>query len=113
MITFPEIRAPSYPIGMEVEDNSLRSNFEDGSMQSRVKFTRSRAKYTLKWNSLPQDEYEILYEFITKKVKYSAKSFNWTNHATNKEIEVRITNVSNVELSTLDYWTITLELTEV
>lgn len=67
MITFPEIRAPSYPIGMEVEDNSLRSNFEDGSMQSRVKFTRSRAKYTLKWNSLPQDEYEILYEFITKK----------------------------------------------
>ena len=39
MITFPEIRAPSYPIGMEVEDNSLRSNFEDGSMQSRVKFT--------------------------------------------------------------------------
>ena len=66
MITFPEIRAPSYPIGMEVEDNSLRSNFEDGSMQSRVKFTRSRAKYTLKWNSLPQDEYEILYEFITK-----------------------------------------------
>ena len=44
MITFPEIRPPSYPIGMEVEDNSLRSNFEDGSMQSRVKFTRSRAK---------------------------------------------------------------------
>lgn len=102
MITFPEIRAPSYPIGMEVEDNSLRSNFEDG-----------RAKYTLKWNSLPQDEYEILYEFITKKVKYSAQSFTWTNPATNKEIEVRITNVSNVELSTLDYWTITLELTEV
>ena len=103
MITFPEIRPPSYPIGMEVEDNSLRSNFEDGSM----------AKYTLKWNSLPQDEYEILYEFITKKVKYSAQSFTWTNPATNKKIEVRITNVSNVELSTLDYWTITLELTEV
>lgn len=67
----------------------------------------------MKWNSLPQDEYEILYEFITKKVKYSAQSFTWTNPATNKEIEVRITNVSNVELSTLDYWTITLELTEV
>lgn len=113
MITFPEIRPPSYPIGMEVEDNSLRSNFEDGSMQSRVKFTRSRAKYTLKWNSLPQDEYDVLYEFITKTVKYSAQSFYWTNPATNKEIEVRITNVSDIELSTLDYWTITLELTEV
>lgn len=113
MITFPEIRPPSYPIGMEVEDNSLRSNFEDGSMQSRVKFTRSRAKYTLKWNSLPQDEYDVLYEFITKTVKYSAQSFNWTNPATNKEIEVRITNVSGIELSTLNYWTITLELTEV
>ncbi|WP_455655881.1 hypothetical protein [Phascolarctobacterium sp.] len=113
MITFPDIKPPSYPIGMTVEDNSIRSNFEDGSMQSRVKFTRSRAKYTLKWNSLPQAEYDVLYKFITETVKYSAQSFMWTNPATKKTLEVRITNVSGAELKTLAFWTITLELTEV
>lgn len=35
MITFPEISKPSYPLGIELENNSLMSKFEDGTVQSR------------------------------------------------------------------------------
>ena len=112
-LSFPDIMKPSYPLGQEIEDNSLRSKFDDGSMQSRRKFTRSRAKYIVTWDSLPQKEYDILYNFITKEIFYSAVSFLWTNPATEKEIEVRLTNVTDVELTTINYWKITLELTEV
>ena len=40
------IPAPTYPFECEYENNSIISKFEDGSQQSRRKFTRSRRKWT-------------------------------------------------------------------
>ena len=70
-IYFPDIRAPGWPFVEQHEDTSLRTKFEDGSMQTRSKFTRSRRKWTLHWNNLPRRQYLVLVHFITKVVKFS------------------------------------------
>lgn len=113
MITFPKISKPNYPLKEEIENNSIVSQFEDGSMQSRRKHTRSRSKYRLTWKSLTTEEYETLKYFIQKEVFYSAQSFLWVHAETGSEIEVRITKVDEWSLNTLGYWTGSIELTEV
>lgn len=113
MITFPNISKPNYPLKEEIENNSIVSQFEDGSMQSRLKFTRSRTKYYPTWNNLPTEEYNTLKDFIQNQVHYSALTFLWTHPETGTEIEVRITNATDLQLHTVDYWSGSLELTEV
>lgn len=118
MINFPNISKPSYPLSIETENNSLTSKFEDGTVQSRPKFTRSRRTFTVKWNDLPNNEYLVLDNFIRNVVNYSAETFLWVNPATyllseQETIEVRINNVGKAEMSTLDRWSVELTLQEV
>lgn len=118
MINFPNISKPSYPLGIELENNSLMSKFEDGTVQSRKKFTRSRRTFTAKWNGLPNDEYLILENFIRNVVNYSAETFLWVNPATyapfeEETIQVRVVNVGKAEMSVLNRWNVELTLQEV
>mgnify|MGYP007069897233 CR=1 FL=1 len=125
VIHFPDIREPGWPFTEEYEDTSLRTKFEDGSMQSRSRFTRSRRKWTLRWNHLPRREYLALMHFITKVVKFSAKSFIWANPDSvsmvygagldpqKEEVEVRITRVGEWKNEAMRYWTGEIEITEV
>lgn len=113
MIKFPEISNPCYPLKEVPEDNSIRSRFEDGSIQSRVKFTRSRTKYVLTWSLLHDSEYQVLKSFIQNTVFYSAVTFMWTHPVTSVEIEVRITKVEEFQLKMRNYWSGSIELTEV
>lgn len=118
--TFP---APGYPFDCEYENNSIVSKFEDGSQQSRRKFTRSRRKWTLKWTRLTREEYLTLFTFITQTVNFSALSFNWINAdskddmtqgvATPETVEVRITKVGKFTNEALHFWSGEIELTEV
>lgn len=118
MINFPtQISAPSYPFKEKLEDNSLRSQFEDGSVQSRRKFTRSRDTYTVTWESMPNSEYQILKSFIKNTVHYSAEKFSWpypkVSGTTTSNVVVRINSVESTECTQLNYWKVTLELQEV
>lgn len=118
MIEFPNISKPSYPLNIETENNSLASKFEDGTVQSRPKFTRSRRTFTVKWNGLPNNEYMILDNFIRNTVKYSAETFLWVNPASysapeRETLEVRINNVGKAEMTTLDRWNVELTIQEV
>ena len=113
MISFPNISQPSYPLKETPEDNSIRSQFEDGSLQSRRKYTRSRMKYQISWSHLPSEEYIDLMYFIQNEVYGSAVSFMWTHPQTGKQIEVRITNIETFQLNTVDYYSGGLEQTEV
>lgn len=124
MIYFPKISLPNYPLTNSFEDNSAKSQFEDGSMQSRLKFTRSREKFKVVWNHLPDNEWRILKHFIIHKAKFSANSFMWLDPSTvdsdygrndphQRWIEVRLTAVDDVKLTGIDHWSVTLELTEV
>ena len=119
-IIFPtNIKDPAFPFECEYENNSIISKFEDGSQQSRRKFTRSRRKWTLKWNHIPREHYLILMNFIANTVSFSAKSFNWTNTDSLDDqggaevVEVRVTNVGKWTNDAMHYWSGTVELTEV
>ncbi len=119
-INFPSsIPAPTYPFECEYEDNSIISKFEDGSQQSRRKFTRSRRKWTLKWDRIERSEYLALMQFISQTVYFSARSFNWINADSKDDqggpetVEVRITKVGKWTNDALHYWGGSIELTEV
>lgn len=123
-IYFPDITPPSYPFGEEAEDVSIISNFEDGSQQSRVAKTRGRRKFNLTWKRLSDREYRVLMHFIRHVIKNSALSFYWMNNSTYdadysyldpnlEEVKVRCTNVGKWEMVEVNYWSGSLELTEV
>lgn len=123
-IYFPDITPPTWPFEEESEDTSIRSKFEEGSMQSRTKFTKSRRKWTLKWKHIPRKEYLVLMHFIRHVVRFSSKSFIWINtdsvdddysylNPDQEEVEVRITAVGKWTNEALSYWSGSLELTEV
>lgn len=118
-INFPTgIKLPAYPFECEYENNSIISKFEDGSQQSRMKFTKSRRKWTLNYNHIPREDYLILMNFIANVVHFSARSFNWTDtdsmdDDTPETIEVRVTDVGKWTNDAMHYWSGSIELTEV
>lgn len=120
-IYFPNISKPQYPLDIELEDTSISSKFEDGTVQSRRKFTRSRDTFTVKWEALPKSEFDTLINFIKNTIKFKANTFYWTNPASyagtggeNPDVrEVRLVEVSNASLVQLNYYSITLKLQEV
>ena len=128
MIRFPNISKPSYPFKEKIEDNSLRSRFEDGSMQGRRKFTRSRDTFTVTWKHLPDNEYRILKHFVKNVIYYSAMEFLWEypkfdvnrdlfrldNDIFNEKLlTVRLINFQDAQCDNLDFWDVTIELQEV
>lgn len=119
VINFPtNIKAPAYPFECEYENNSIISKFEDGSQQSRRKFTRSRRKWTLKYNHIPRSDYLTLMDFIANTVAFSSLSFYWQNTDSVDDehpetVEVRVTDVGKWSNDALHYWSGSIELTEV
>ena len=118
-INFPtNIKEPAFPFECEYEDNSIISKFEDGSQQSRRKFTRSRRIWTLRYNHIPRADYLTLMNFISQTVSFSARSFNWVNtdsidDSQPETVEVRVTKVGKWTNDALHYWSGSIELTEV
>lgn len=118
-IYFPtNIKKPAYPFKCEYENNSIISKFEDGSQQSRRKFTKSRRKWTLTYNHIPRSDYLTLMEFISQTVSFSAQAFFWVNTDTEDDtnpevVKVRITEVGEWENDAFHYWSGTIQLTEV
>lgn len=111
---FPNIQKPPYGgLTEEYEDNSLISEFEDGSQQSRKKFTRSRRTYKLSWDFLSNADYQTLKNFIVNQVSHSALAFNWTNPVTNEVIEVRCIEFPAWTVNNPGYWSGELKLQEV
>lgn len=113
MLTFPKISNPSYPFKIRRESTSITSKFEDGTVQSRTKFTRSRSTFILTWDSLTQEEFDVLDDFIVNSAKFTANSFSWENPVNGFTYTVRCTSYGEPEMHKLNYWRVNLELTEV
>ena len=112
--------APACPFEEEFENTSITSKFEDGSMQSRSKFTRSRRKWTLTWNTITRKDYLRLMDFVVHKAKFSANSFMWTD-PDSIDIETDLALIAVVGSTkgekwsnkAVSYWSGKIELTEV
>lgn len=113
-INFPDtIPAPEYPLGEELEDNVLRSTFEDGTVQTRQKFTRVRTTFTVSWGNLPDEHKQTLETFFKSTVKGGALPFNWTHPQSNTVKVVRFTEPPKFDLTVLHYWNVSISLQEV
>lgn len=109
---FPSsIPNPEYPFKVDHEDNSIKTQFEDGTVQSRRKFTKSRKTWILKWESLKQNYYDTLENFIVNQVHHSAVVFNWLNPADNRTYAVRCIKFDS-ELRFINYWNVELQFQE-
>lgn len=119
IINYPtNIKDPAHPFECEYEDNSIITKFEDGSQQSRRKFTRSRRKWTLNYNHIPRADYLTLMNFISQTACFASNVVSWVNtdsldDTTPETVQVRITNVGKWTNDALHYWSGTVELTEV
>ena len=102
---------PEYPFEEESEDNSISTKFEDGTVQSRLKFTKSRKTWTLTWGKMPQAKFTTLDSFIVGQAKHSANVFNWTNPANNTVYSVRCVGYTK-KMVEVDNWQVELKLQE-
>lgn len=113
MATFPAIQPPSYGLDVEIEDNTLRTTMEDGSVLTRRKFTRNRRTFTLSWNTLPTADYVKLMDFLTGTVHMGALPFTWTMPETKKTFTVRLKSMDKFSLKNPGRWSGSLTLEEV
>lgn len=112
-MNFPSsIPNPEYPFKVEHEDNSITSKFEDGTVQSRLKFTKSRKTWTLKWNGMKQSHYNILENFIVNSAKHKANVFNWVCPADDTTYSVRCIKF-DAEMVFINNWNVEIQLQEV
>ncbi len=113
LIKFPELEPPDYPLTETPEEAVLRSSAEDGSVQTRPKFTRNRFTFEVAWNHLPNESKAILEDFYRNTTKNGALSFDWTNPTNAKTYLVRFTKPPNFKAVLLHYWTVSITLQEV
>lgn len=113
-INFPDtLPAPNYPLGEELEDSTLRSTFEDGTVQTRQKFTRIRTTYTVEWTNLPDTDKSVLQTFYKNDVKGGALAFNWVHPQSGETKLVRFTEPPKFSLTMIKYWQVSISLQEV
>lgn len=116
MVIFPNIIAPSYPWGEQREDNVLRSPFEDGSVQSRPRYSKSRKSYDITWNAMPDGDYDLFESFLDA-IKDGAVEFQFTRPATKtrpaKVLVLQLTAPPKCTQDGYGYWKVTMNVREV
>ena len=113
MNTFPDIQKPSFPLDDEIEDSTIRSEMDDGTVVTRLRFTKIRHTYTLNWDALPDADYQELVTFLTETVKMGALSFSWTNPRDSTVHTVRLKSMGKFSGKAVNIWSGSITLQEV
>ena len=77
---------PSYPFDEDTTLSQIKSQFEDGKVQSRVKWTSSRDRFALKWTQMAEAELQSFNEHFQANV---GATFSWTHPITSASYTVR------------------------
>ena len=80
---------PSYPLEEETQYKTLKSPFEDGYVLSRPQWTKPKRQWKLKYEYLPESDYNTLRDFFENSAKGGAISFLWTHPVTSVTYNVR------------------------
>ena len=108
---WPNIRLPS-SLEETTPDPAIRSEFEDGSVQTRPRFTRMRRRWTLSWANIKKSQYEILREFYMNQ-KGGSLSFSWTNPMNGGVFTVRFVGELTAKTTEVDFYAVTVKLEQV
>lgn len=108
---WPNIRLPS-SLEETTPDPAIRSEFEDGSVQTRPRFTRMRRRWTLSWANIKKSQYEILRDFYMNQ-KGGSLSFSWPNPMNGVMFTVRFVGELTAKTTELDFYAVTVKLEQV
>lgn len=109
MTSWPSIQTPS-SLKETPQKGQIRSNFEDGYVQSRSKWTRSRKVFNLQWNAMSNSDKETLVTFFENNL---GSTFTWTHPVSSTNYTVRFKD-DEVEFDyvSINYWKVQLTLEE-
>lgn len=111
MANFPTIENPSYPVDYETEDAAIAAGFENGSEQTRARFTRQRRRFGLRWPAMTNAHRETLNAFYLS-VKGGSEAFTWTDAYSNTAYTVRFDGpIKEISINP-DFWNVELTLRE-
>lgn len=112
-IYFPNIAAPSYPLNEQFENNVIRSVMEDGTVKTRLRYTRNRKTFSLTWSSMSEGDKILLENFYLNTTRSGCLSFNWEHPLSHTVFQVRFTEPPTFNLSTINLWQTSISLQEV
>jgi hypothetical protein len=94
-------------------DPSIKSQFEDGAVLSRARFTTTKKKWNVQYNYLTDTDKSLL-ETLQETVMVGADTFNWTNPEDSSTYPVRLAEPIQFKMEPreLDLWEARLTLVE-
>lgn len=94
-------------------DNTIRSEFADGSILTRARFTRMRKSNSFGYTLLTAAD-KVLLENLQTSIKIGAATFYWTNPSDDIEYELMLTSPMKfqVESRNFNYWNVRINATE-
>ena len=82
--SFPDIARPQYPLKEQTYLPKIRTEFENGVVQTRPRFTRSKKRFSLTWERLPVEDRQTLESFF---VNTESDVFIWTHPISGTEYQ--------------------------
>ena len=107
---FPVVGGLSYPLREPLHKPKNRTEFENGAVQSRVRFTKSRKRFALQYKEIPLEDMEILQTFFDT---VGAGDFIFTHPLTGKEYRCMISDDDfDAALVRLDWYDVNMNIEE-
>ena len=110
-LTFPTLPAPAFPVKMELEDPSISSEFENGSEQTRARFTRQRKRWNLSWPAMTNANRDTLMAFYAS-ARGGSAPFYYTDPYNAETHIVRFDGQISEQWRDDKYWQISATLKE-
>jgi len=94
-------------------DPTIRSEFENGVVLSRARFTTLKKKNSVGYNTIAQED-KLLLNNLQTSIKIGATTFYWTNPDDSVEYEVRLLSPIKfqIEPRNFSYWNARLEMAQ-
>lgn len=113
-LIFPaSLPSPTYPIAQTVQDSVIRSDFENGSQQTRQKYTLLRQGWTLNFTALTDAQRTVLHNFYATDTAGGAAAFTWTNQEDTSTHTVRFTAAPTESKITPSLWSVSMNIMEI
>lgn len=83
---WPAIAKPDFPLGDDRQYPVVRTEFETGAVQTRLRFSKQRIVCTLNWNAMSETDYQTLETFFDAN---QGLTITWTHPVTSASYTVR------------------------
>jgi hypothetical protein len=100
------------------ENAGLMTEFEDGYVASRARFTRSRLAFSVTYTMIAYADLEKIQDFYRETIYGTALAFNWTNTDPNSKyyntvFSVRMTELGEPSFTQPYWWNISFKVVQV